>query len=30
MILCVDPPWEYDRKYDPDSSRIANLIHLWI
>mgnify|MGYP001121006169 FL=1 len=23
-IIVVDPPWEYDRKYDPDSSRIAN------
>ena len=23
-VLVIDPPWEYDRKYDPDSSRIAN------
>tara|TARA_B100000459_G_C8569523_1_gene197934 strand:- start:600 stop:1187 length:588 start_codon:yes stop_codon:yes gene_type:complete len=23
-VLVVDPPWEYNRTYDPDGSRIAN------
>lgn len=23
-ILAVDPPWNYGREYDPDSSRVAN------
>lgn len=23
-VLVVDPPWEYNRTYDPDNSRIAN------
>lgn len=23
-VLVVDPPWEYNRTYDPDASRVAN------
>jgi N6-adenosine-specific RNA methylase IME4 len=23
-VICIDPPWPYDRAYDPDTSRIAN------
>jgi len=23
-IIVIDPPWNYDRKYDPETSRVAN------